>query len=771
VWALGPDGPGEVVDWPPSAEALYGVPARAVLGRARPALLASAPTRGTWADVDAALRADGRWEGELLHTTPDGRPLLTATRLLRAPEPPPEADESAGPASPLVVEIARDVTAQRVAEEALRASQRRLSAVVDSALDAIVTADATGRVVLFNGAAERMFGLRAGHALGEPLDRFIPHDPAPEPNADDGYPRSVRARRADGSVFPAEATVSRVETPDGPLHTVIVRDVTGRVQAEAERERLIEALEGERAQLAEFALRAERARAEADAARREAEAASMAKTAFLATMSHELRTPLNAVLGYAELLDLGLAGPMGDGQRQYLGRIVASGRHLLDLITDVLDLSTIESGAMHVERQPRSAGDALRAAAALAQPAAAARGLAVVAPDAAAGEQGPSYLGDERRVQQILENLLANAVKFTDRGGQVRLTCAATRERPPGGSGAGRGAWVTLAVTDTGIGIPAEQHELVFARFHQVDRTAAGPYRRTQGGTGLGLALSRELARLMDGDLTVESAPGRGSTFTLWLPAAVPAVRAAESPWRRRHGAVGSLLADAAPAVVAAWAERLGSDALVPNARALGRAEVEDHMPSYVADLAQQFVIFDDPELGHDRVALVRDGAVVRQLLARQHGRQRARLGWSEAALAREYALLGEEIERALAVRLHDVPAGTVEDARALARAWLAAGARESAEALRAATGAPAPKEAPPGAPGPDAPARRAPPPEAPAARHPAGTHDRPAHRRGARAGDACAINARREAPVGVEPTHGDLQSGPAHDGVRAGAV
>ena len=582
VWVLDEDGPGAVVDWPAGAEALYGVPPRAAVGRARRLLLDSTPTQGTWADVAAALRTHGRWEGELAHTTPHGHTLLTETRCVRAPDLAGDATTTGGVWPPLVVEIARDVTAGRVAE--------------------------------------------------------------------------------------------------------------------GERERLIDALERERAQLAEFALHADAARAEADAARRDAEAASQAKSAFLATMSHELRTPLNAVLGYAELLELGLAGPVAEAQRQYLDRITASGRHLLGLITDVLDLSRIEAGEMTVARQPHAAHDAVREAAALVRPHAVARGVVLDEPE----PNGPAhtYLGDQRRVQQILTNLLANAVKFTEPGGHVGVRCGLTREGPPDGGGeargGGRGAWVTLTVRDTGIGIPEEQLELVFARFHQVEPAGAGPYRRTQGGTGLGLAISRELSRLMGGDLTVESVAGRGSAFTLWLPAAVPAVRPAEPPAREPKGgaSVGSLLAEGTSGIIAAWVERLRTDPIVAGGRTAARAELEDHIPSYLADIAQQFVIFDDPHAARGRVSLVRDGTAVRTLLARQHGRQRARLGWGEPALAREWAMLREEMERVLAAGLSDVPPGTVDDARALAWAWLAAGARESADALRAAY---AEDSAPPG--------------------------------------------------------------------------
>jgi hypothetical protein len=186
----------------------------------------------------------------------------------------------------------------------------------------------------------------------------------------------------------------------------------------------------------------------------------------------------------------------------------------------------------------------------------------------------------------------------------------------------------------------------------------------------------------------VDSEPGRGSTFTLWLSGAAGGEPAPGGPERRsapaRRGAVGPVLADAVRPVLAAWIERLRADPLVPRAAGLTTVELEDHMHAYLTDFAQQFVIIDEPsEPAPVRRGLVRDGADVRALLARLHGAQRAALGWDEAALAREFALLGEELERALAVRLADVPPGAVDDARALVRAWLAHAAREAADALR----------------------------------------------------------------------------------------
>ncbi len=724
VWVLEDDAPGAVIEWPAPAERLYAVRADEALGQPRHVPVDCAPVRGDWGEVARTLRRAGRWEGEIVHATRGGR-RLTDTRLLLAPP----SDRAGDP--PLVVEIARDVTARRDAEEALQASENRLAAVIDSALDAIVAADDGQRVVLFNAAAERLFGVPAREAIGESLDRFIPPrfraahrrhvaefgdadvagrtmSPARGvPLAVAGLvdraarPGTVLALRADGTEFPIEAAISKVDTPDGRLYTVIVRDVTERLHAEAERDALVRALEGERARLAESADQAEAARAEADAARLEAEAASRAKGAFLATMSHELRTPLNAVLGYAELLELGIAGPVTEAQGRYLERIGASGRHLLGLMDDVLDLSKIEAGQMTVARQRGGARDAAHDALAIVRSQAAARrvtlsddGCAPAAHDGAdPADRGPAYLGDEQRVRQILVNLLSNALKYTEPGGRVAVSCAVVAARPvapgrtdgPGGEVV-PGPWVAVRVADTGCGIPREHHELVFARFHQVDHEAAGPYRRTQGGTGLGLAISRELARLMGGDLTVESEPGRGSTFTLWLLAADAPRPGAAADVR---ATVGGLLADAAPRVVAAWVDRLRADPLVPRAALVSRAELEDHTASFLADFAQQFVILDDAGApARARLVLVRDGADVRQLLSRRHGAQRARLGWDDAALAREFAVLGEEVERVLAARLADVPAGAVDDARALVRALLADAARESASALREARAA-----------------------------------------------------------------------------------
>ena len=248
------------------------------------------------------------------------------------------------------------------------------------------------------------------------------------------------------------------------------------------------------------------------ALRLEAEAASSAKSDFLAKMSHEIRTPINAMMGYAELLEMGISGPVSASQAKQLSRIRASGEHLTSLVNEILDLAKIEAGRMAVEPTNALATEAIEVSFALVRPQAASKGVELVS--RVDGEPNLEYIGDPQRVQQILTNLLSNAIKFTPQGGRVTLHCETFR----GGDGDGESAgeqWTSISVQDTGVGIAREDLERIFDPFVQVE----GGYTRLQGGTGLGLTISRALAQLMGGEISVESSVGEGSRFTLKLPA------------------------------------------------------------------------------------------------------------------------------------------------------------------------------------------------------------------------------------------------------------
>jgi signal transduction histidine kinase len=241
-----------------------------------------------------------------------------------------------------------------------------------------------------------------------------------------------------------------------------------------------------------------------------AEAANEAKSAFLATMSHEIRTPINAIIGYSDLLDAEIAGPLAPRQREFLRRIEESSAHLLRLINDILDLSKIEAGELAIERAPISAplivGEAVR----LIRPEVEQHGLTIEETCESTGRT--AAVADGGRVRQILLNLLSNATKFSEPGGSIHVVCGTAPA--PTNTALPKGDYVFIRVEDTGDGIEPEKLSVIFQPFVQGDASLT----RKHGGSGLGLAISRHLAALMKGQITVVTEPGRGSAFTLWLP-------------------------------------------------------------------------------------------------------------------------------------------------------------------------------------------------------------------------------------------------------------
>jgi len=258
---------------------------------------------------------------------------------------------------------------------------------------------------------------------------------------------------------------------------------------------------------------AERARVEAEVARAEAERANTIKTDFLAVMSHELRTPLTAIMGYEELLSDGITGPVTELQRQQLGRINASARHLLGLIDEILTFARVDIGRERVRWESMSVNQTLTDAASLIESVAASKKLKYTIELL---DEDQSIQTDGTKFRQMLVNLLSNAVKFTDQG-EVRLT-PSVRDR-----------LLEIRVSDTGVGIDAANIEYVFEPFWQLEQSAT----RKSGGTGLGLSVTRKLARLLGGEVSVASRLGAGTTFLLTLPMVAPAgetVRRRDTP-------------------------------------------------------------------------------------------------------------------------------------------------------------------------------------------------------------------------------------------------
>jgi PAS domain S-box-containing protein len=392
----------------------------------------------------------------------------------------------------------------------LHVSQALKAAILESALDAILTVDAQGRVTQLNPAAERMFGRTRAEALaGLRGEDLLPALRLPPPGQAGGPPLGRRfeaaGRRQDGGEFSVEMIVVLLHLEGEARYTAYVHDITERKRSDAE---LVKAKDA-------------------------AEAASRAKSEFLANVSHEVRTPLNGILGMTELA---LQTDLDAEQRDYLGLVRSSAGALLTVINDLLDYAKIEAGKMHldpVDFDVRELIDeALRPLALRAR----AKGLGLtyqVRPDVPA-----LLVGDAVRLRQVLVNLVGNAVKFTEAGEvivQVEATAFAHHE-----------VGLHVSVRDTGIGIPADKHALIFSPFAQAD----GSTTRRFGGTGLGLSICARLVDLMGGHIWLESEPDQGSTFhfTARLArsfTAPPALRA--FPERTGHRANGTPAADALP--------------------------------------------------------------------------------------------------------------------------------------------------------------------------------------------------------------------------------
>lgn len=396
--------------------------------------------------------------------------------------------------------IIRDISERKQAEEALREGQARIQAILDTAVDGILTIDERGVIEIANRAAGRLFDYDPAELVGRNVSLLMPeahgklHDGYIERYLRTGEARvigvgrEVEGLRRDGSVFPAELAVSEVRLGDRRRFTGIVRDITVRKEAE-------------------------QALLRADALKDE----------FLANTSHELRTPLNGIIGIGQSILDGATGALTDQQRHNLGMIVASGRRLASLVNDLLDFSKLRHEKIELNLRPTDLHALTELVLTISRSLVGKRPVRLfnrIDPHV------PLVEVDEDRVQQILFNLVGNAIKFTP-AGVVEVSAAV------------RGDWLDLTVSDTGVGIAAERFQSIFDSFSQGDGSVA----REQGGTGLGLAITKQLVEMHGGTVHVESEVGVGSRFSFSVPLSLT-TRAMVTLEDRSAETVSQVLAD-----------------------------------------------------------------------------------------------------------------------------------------------------------------------------------------------------------------------------------
>ncbi len=430
--------------------------------------IATDPRWAPYRDFALAHGLRACWSTPILAS--NGEVLGTFALYYREPRQPDVRDRELVALATHLTAVALERARQ---QELLQARERQLRAVLEQAGDAILLLDEMQRIVLFNQAAERLFACRADEVLGQPVTQLLPG--LPELPATTETPVQLEAVRRNGSRFMAElsATVITQETSTGTL--LIVRDLTERLRYEAE---LIRAREA-------------------------AEAMNRLKSTLLTNLSHELRTPLTTVIGFADLIREEAAP--GSSFREFAQLIADGGRRLLRTLEEVLDLAQLEAQALHARKQLLWLPEQLRPLFAVYRARAEQKRLKLRV------QQAPSVAvwADLDLLERVVEHLLDNAVKFTEQG-QITVRFRQVADQ------------VGIVVEDTGIGIPEEALSHVFEEFWQ----ASSGISRIHEGLGLGLAVARRFVEIMGGRIVVESTPGKGSRFTVWLPAAAVAVDA-----------------------------------------------------------------------------------------------------------------------------------------------------------------------------------------------------------------------------------------------------
>ena len=409
-----------------------------------------------------------------------------------------------------IAKIARDITEQSEAAGALEASkirltvqeanaraeilaERRFRELIENAPDAILQVDPNGAIVIANHTAEKLFCYTREELMGQNVDLLVPAaNRASHPTHRKGFANAgvarpmglaldLYAQRKDGTSFPVEISLSPMSTENGVYVTAVIRDVTERKLTEQRVRSLQESY-----------------MTELEARHKEAERLNQLKSEFMASISHELRTPLHTIIGFAELLEEEGEGPLNSKQKRFLHHIHVDSEHLLGLINDVLDLSRIEAGGLHLRTEPVVLAKIIGESITAIRPYAESRSVSI----RMGNDIDCSVLADPLRLRQILYNLLSNGAKFTQPGGEVLVDAIVEADT------------VRITVSDTGLGIAPEECTRIFEKFYQVGFTPVG----VREGTGLGLAICKQLVEMQNGTIWVESELGHGSTFHFTLP-------------------------------------------------------------------------------------------------------------------------------------------------------------------------------------------------------------------------------------------------------------
>jgi PAS domain S-box-containing protein len=496
---------GHITSWNAAATRIFGYEIQEVIGH--PVALLAWP--GEEERIELFLELLRR--GERVDHTAVSRKHKNGKKILVSLSLSPIVDSSGSIIG--IAKIARDVTERVEAAGALEASrvrldllteqeadvraqmlaERKFRELIENAPDAILQVNSTGAIVIANRTAETMFGYTREELMGQKVDVLVPdahraaHPGHRKVFANAGLTRPMGlgldlfAQRKDGSKFPVEISLSPMKTEIGIHVTAVIRDVTERKLTE-QRVRTLQ----------------ESYMTELEARHKEAERLNHLKSEFMASISHELRTPLHTIIGFAELLEEEGEGPLNPKQKRFLHHIHVDSEHLLGLINDVLDLSRIEAGGLHLRTEPVGLLKIIAESVNAIQPYAASRSVSI----RMGNEIDFTVMADPVRLRQILYNLLSNGAKFTQPGGEVHVDAVVEENT------------VRITIADTGLGIAPEECIRIFEKFYQVGFTPVG----VREGTGLGLAICKQLVEMQKGTIWVESELGRGSKFHFTLP-------------------------------------------------------------------------------------------------------------------------------------------------------------------------------------------------------------------------------------------------------------